>query len=42
MSEYEEARNKTAADSGRAAIVKEALEADWFLGMTRRIFEVVE
>jgi len=42
MSEYEEIYRKRRADSGWMAIAKELLESDWYLGLTRRIYDVVE
>ena len=42
MAEYEEAFGKRRADSGWAAIAKEGTESDWYLGQTRRIFEIIE
>ncbi|MEE9474781.1 MAG: hypothetical protein V3V36_03830 [Candidatus Hydrothermarchaeaceae archaeon] len=42
MSEYEENYRKLRADSGWMEIAKEILESDWYLGLTRRIYDVVE
>jgi len=42
MAEWEERLAKRQADSGWMEIVKELLEADWYLGATRQIYDVLE
>ncbi len=42
LSEYEEDRNRRISDPEWEPITKELWESDWFLGFSRRLFDVVE
>ena len=42
MSEMEDTREKERADSGHMAIVKEGTTADWYLGIKRNYWDVLE
>ena len=42
LSAFEEVRKKREGDPEWQGILKEIAESEWFLGVTRRIFDVIE